>query len=111
MFRRLGRAIFAVLIGLSVALLPATAGFAAVQDASVVKTMVDCGHHRTGPNKHVINDDACMAACALCCFGIAGTGNPGIAVSTPIGASLKPARSNDTLSSRMGSPPFRPPRS
>ena len=115
MIRRLGRTIFAVLIGVSVALLPATAGFAAnaaaAPDAAVVKTMVDCDHHRTGPDKHAINDHACMAACALSCFGIAATGDSGIALSPPAGVSLKPARSSDAMSSRMGSPPFRPPRS
>jgi hypothetical protein len=117
MVQRLGRTIFAVLIGLSVALLPATTGFAAgvtpTTESSAV-AMPDCDHHHNAPagqTHKAIHGGACMANCALSCFSFAATGYSAIALSPPVSDTLKPARVSDSISSLMGSPPFRPPRS
>jgi len=117
MIQRLGRAIFAVLIGLSVALLPATTGFAAgvtTPMESSAGAISDCDHHHNAPagqTHKAINGGACMADCALSCFSFAATGYSAIAFSSPVSDTLKPARVSDSISSLMGSPPFRPPRS
>jgi hypothetical protein len=118
MIRRIGRAIFAVLIGLSVATLPATLGFAASAttgtEISAAKAMPDCDHHHSAPASQPhqgTNDGACMTGCALSCFGFTATVYSGISFSSPASDPLKPARVSDAISSRMGKPPFRPPRS
>jgi hypothetical protein len=118
MIGRIGRAIFAVLIGLSIAMLPATIGFAAgvatATEISASKAMPDCDHHHNAPDiqtHKAINGSACMADCALSCFGFTATGYSGISFSSPASAALKPVRVSDAISSRMGKPPFRPPRS
>jgi hypothetical protein len=118
MIRRIGRAIFAVLIGLSVATLPATLGFAAGAttgtEISATKAMPDCDHHHSAPASQPhqgINDGACMTGCALSCFGFTATVYSGISFLSPASDTLKPVRGSDTISSRMASPPFRPPRS
>jgi len=115
--RRIGRAIFAVLIGLSVAMLPATIGFAAgattATEISAAKAMPDCEHHHNAPASQphkAISDSACMSGCALSCFGFTAE-YFGISFSSPVSDALKPARVSDAISSRMGKPPFRPPRS
>jgi hypothetical protein len=117
MTTRIGRAIFAVLIGLSIAMLPATIGFAAgvatATEISAAKAMPDCDHHNKAPDiqtHKAINGGACMADCAFSCFGFTATGYSGIAFSSPVSDVLKPIRVSDAISSRMGSPPFRPPR-
>ena len=117
MIRRIGRAIFAVLIGLSVAMLPATIGFAAgvatATEISAAKAMPDCDHHHNAPanqSHKAINDGACMAACTLTCFGFTAAGVYGIAFSPPASAVLKPVHASNIFASLMGSPPFRPPR-
>jgi hypothetical protein len=118
MIRRMGRAIFAVLIGLSVAMLPATfgiaAGVATATELSAAQAMPDCDHHHNAPANQAhkgINDGACMADCALFCFGFAATGYSDISFSAPLSDALKPVRVSDAISSHVGNPPFRPPRS
>lgn len=114
---RISRAIFAVLIGLSVAMLPATIGVAAGATTATKffasQAIVDCDHHHTAPSGKTqkADDSLCIAGCALNYFNYAATGFSGIAVSLPISAVLKPVRVSENISSRMGSPPFRPPRS
>jgi hypothetical protein len=117
MIRRIGRAIFAALIGLSVALLPATIGFAAgvptATEISATMAMPDCDHHHNAPASQphkAVNDGACMSGCALSCFGFTAEYS-GISFSSPVSDTLKPARVSDAISSYMGAPPFRPPRS
>lgn len=118
MIRRIGRAIFAVLIGLSVATLPATAGFAAgmtkATEMSVVNASPDCEHHHKAPNggtQKTPDNSACMAGCALNCFNFVAPTIAGVSFSVSIGATLKPVRMTSGTPSNMGSPPFRPPRS
>jgi hypothetical protein len=113
----IGRAIFAVLIGLSVAMLPATIGIAAgVATATAVsasQTMPDCDHHHNAPASQpykAINGGTCIAGCALSCFGFTATEYSGISFSSPVSAALKPLGVSRNISSQMGSPPFRPPR-
>jgi len=115
---RIGRTIFAVLISLAVATLPAATGFAAnvatATKMSASKAMPDCDHHRQTPSdktKRTATDCACMAACALTCFSFTAPGFSGITFSSPASTALKPVRTDTNVSSRMGSPPYRPPRS
>jgi hypothetical protein len=115
---RIGRTIFAVLIGLSVATLPAATGFAAsaatATEMSASKAMPDCDHHHNAPSdktQKTAGDCACMAACALTCFSFTAPGFSGITFSSLASATLKPVRTSTNVSSRMGSPPYRPPRS
>jgi len=115
---RIGRTIFAVLIGLSVATLPAATGFAAnvatATEMSASKAMPDCDHHHHAPSdktQKTSGDCACMAACALTCFGFTAPGFTSITFASPASVVLKPVGTSTNVSSRMGSPPFRPPRS
>ena len=113
---RIGRTIFVVLVALSVATLPAAIGFAAgskTMEVSVSETMPDCDHHNmpSGKTQKTMDDGACMAACAVACFGFTATGFSGVAFPTPISTALKLVRTSDDVSSRMGNLPFRPPRS
>jgi len=115
---RIARTIFAVLISLAVATLPAATGFAAhvatATEMSASKVMPDCDHHHNAPSdktQKTAGDCACMAACALTCFSFSAPGFSGITFSPPASAALKLVRASTNISSRMGSPPFRPPRS
>jgi uncharacterized protein involved in copper resistance len=112
---RIGRNIIAILISLSVATLPAAAGFAAVSaaaDMSMSSAMPDCDHHNhaTPANKPQKTADDCMAACALHCFNFTTTGFSDVAFLLPASATLRPARVDGAVSSLIGNPPFRPPR-
>lgn len=118
---RIGRTIVAVLISLAVATLPAATGFAAhvetATETSAAKAVPDCNHHQhhhSAPSDNTqktAGDCACMAACALTCFSFTAPGFSGITFSPPACAALKLVRANTNVSSRTGSPPFRPPRS
>ncbi|HSP49742.1 MAG TPA: hypothetical protein VLN61_06070 [Pseudolabrys sp.] len=115
---RIGRIIFTALIALSVATLPAAIGFAAgattAMEISASQAMPDCDHHHNAPGgktQKSMDDCASMAGCALKCFNFTGTILADIAYSPPASAALKPARTSSNISSLMGSPPFRPPRS
>jgi hypothetical protein len=114
---RIGRIIIAILIGLSVATLPAAAGFAAnVLTASkmpVSIAMPDCNHHHNDPGgqtQKTTDNCASMAACALTCFNFTGTVLSGFAYLPPRSTALKPLQTSTHVSSRLSSPPFRPPR-
>src|SRR5450759_4518349 len=99
---RIGRTIIAVLIGLSVATLPATLGFAAsvatntAMEISATQAMPDCDHHHhaapSSQTKKTMDDCASMAGCALKCFNFTGTILDGIAYSSPASAALKPVQ-------------------
>jgi hypothetical protein len=115
---RIGRTIFTALVALSVATLPSAIGFAAgskTMEVAVSETMPDCDHHHHnapgGKTQKSVDDGACMAACALNCFNVMAAAFSAIAFSPPASAALKPARTSSNISSQMGSPPFRPPRS
>lgn len=114
---RIGRTIFAVLVGLSVATLPAAVGLASIAPSAAATgvSASDCDHHHhTAPSdktQKTADDCGCMAACALKCFNFMASGLSAIAFSSPASAVLKPVRTSSNVASRMGSPPFRPPRS
>jgi hypothetical protein len=115
---RIGRSIFVVLVALSVATLPAAVGFAAggkTMEMSASETMPDCDHHHHnvpgGKTQKTADDGACMAACAVACFGFTAIGFSSIAFLSPISTAPKFIRTSDNVSSRMGNLPFRPPRS
>jgi len=115
------RTILALLIALSVAVLPVARGVAAVAkstDMTHMMTMgdgdavamddMDCCPHQANPGDKM-DKSACMAICALACFTLGGT-----AVSTVVfpshQARLGPALNTNPLGSQTGRPPFRPPR-
>jgi hypothetical protein len=113
MTARIGRTIFAVLIGLSVATLPTAAGFTAgvPTSAATEVSASDCDHHHS-PRSDTTQKgaDGCMAACALNCFNFTATSFSGIVFSPPVSAALKLVRTRVNVDSRSASPPFRPPR-
>ena len=108
-----GRIILALLIALSVAVLPAAGGIAAVAkstemaEAAAMDDM-DCCPHTANPCDKATNA-ACMAMCALNCFTVYGSAAS--AVVFPVHqARLSPALGTNPFNSRTGTPPFRPPR-
>ena len=75
---RIGRTILAILIALSVAILPA-AGAAVVSSQSAepagmfMTDDMDCCPHKANPCEKAMEDCTAMATCALKCFNFAGT--------------------------------------
>ena len=111
---RIGRTILAVLIALSVAILPA-AGAAVVSSQSAAPAGMsmtddmDCCPHKANPCEKAMEDCTAMATCALKCFSFAGTLSSAIvfpSASTKMTASF----AANPLSSQTGTAPFRPPR-
>jgi len=118
MNKRIGRGVFAILIGLSVAILPATIGFAAGVTTAIKMSAAgatpDCNHHHNAPSgdtQKTADDSACMAGCALNGFNFVAPSFAGIALTSSVASTLGPVRMTSGAPSRMGSPPFRPPRS
>ena len=111
---RIGRTILAVLIALSVAILPAVGAAVVTQSAapagmSMMDDM-DCCPHKANPCEKAMEDCTAMATCALKCFSFAGTLSSAIvfpSTSTKMTASF----AANPLSSQTGTAPFRPPRS
>ena len=74
MNKRIGKTILAIIIALSVAILPAAASFATAEKAmqqAASATVPDCEHHHDQPNNTTQKStDGCdsMAGCALKCF-------------------------------------------
>lgn len=117
---RAARMMLVVLVGLSVALLPAAAGFSAAPAraapaaaAAPVSAMHDCDHHmRAAGNETQKSDSNCisMNGCVFQCFSFTGiAANPMSYTPTP-GTAFQPVRISDRLSPQTGSQPFRPPR-
>jgi hypothetical protein len=117
---RIVRTILAVVVAVSVAVLPATAGAlpaAKASETSVVEVAlsaampVDCDHHAPARDRgsRAADDCATMAACAASCFNYAGTVVPGVAP-VPTASRLQPVVATALVVSKIGSPPFRPPR-
>ena len=113
---RLGRTILAIVIGLSVAILPASAGYAAstaISEMSASAAMPDCDHDHGAsgnPAQKTTHGCADMATCALSCFNFTATASSDIIFALSAGAALKPVRTTDKLPARTVSAPFRPPR-
>jgi hypothetical protein len=109
-----GRTILALLVALSVAMLPAAAGAGvsvkspAQADMSAMEDMHDCCP-KANPCDKAMDDCGTMATCALKCFSFAGTSLSIIAFPS-ISAAMTAAFFSNPFSSQMGSPPFRPPR-
>jgi hypothetical protein len=114
------RTILAVVISVSVAVMPAAAGAMPVAKSSPngiselapFATMPDDCQHHASPGHHgskAADDCASMAACAVKCFNYAGTDLPGIAL-VPTASRLQPVAAGGVVASKIGSPPFRPPR-
>jgi hypothetical protein len=108
------RTIFAVLIAVSVAMLPA-AGAAAFKlqpqepaEMSASEPMHDCCPPTANPCDKA-GDCASMATCALPCCIYPGAGASPLVYPT-MHADVMPLLASDALPSHMGSPPFRPPR-
>jgi hypothetical protein len=111
---RIVRTILVLVVGVSVAMLPAAAGFAgAPQMAAASVSMPDCDHHMHGPaGKTQKSDNNCisMAGCVLHCFSFTGVAATAVAFVPVIGATLQPLWASDHLSPQLGWLPFRPPR-
>jgi hypothetical protein len=132
---RIGRTILALLIALSVAMLPAAAGAGSRSSASAdmsgsdmsatdmpssdmsatdmaamdMSAMEgDCCPHKANPCDKA-NDCATMAACALKCFSFAGAAWSVITFPASF-ANLAIPFGDGPPPSQTGSPPFRPPR-
>jgi hypothetical protein len=117
---RIVRTILAVVVAVSVAVLPATAGTLPVAKASESQATevalsaampVDCDHHAPARDRgsKAADDCAAMAACAASCFNYAGTVVPEVAL-VPTASRLQPVAATDLVVSKIGTPPFRPPR-
>src|SRR5262245_57701406 len=111
----IARAIFAFVIVLSVAVLPATGGVA-VAGHPAAAPVVHCTHDMTnssgqhGPLDHKMKRDcADMVACSIHCFDIYGPVNTNLDLTIFV-ATIEPSFPAHTFLPQMGHPPFRPPR-
>jgi hypothetical protein len=109
------RSILALLIALSVAMLPA-AGAAGMKskspepsDMSSLEDMLDCCPHKANPCDQAVDDCRAMATCALKCLSFAGASSS-IIVFPFAFAKMAVSFAGNSFSSQIGSPPFRPPR-
>jgi hypothetical protein len=109
----IGRTILALLIALSVAMLPAAVGSglgiksADMTEMSSMEDM-DCCPHKANPCDQM---DGCtsMAACALHCFSFLGSASLPFAYPLAL-ANRMPVLQDGNIHSQTSSPPFRPPR-
>ncbi len=111
---KIGRTILALLIALSVAMLPAVAGVAGAVKSAETASMsamddMDCCPHKSNPCDKAMGDCGSMATCALKCFSFSAT-VPSDIVFPSLVASLGPSFGAQPFHSQTGSPPFRPPR-
>jgi hypothetical protein len=115
------RTVLALLIALSVAMLPRGGGVGAAAKSMTMSGMtesnmaemsamgdMDCCPHQSIPSDKSIDGCSCMATCALNCFSFTGTAAT-VVFSSPA-AKLLPAFETNAFTSHKGSPPFRPPR-
>ena len=116
----IGRTILALLVSLSVAMLPAAAGagvsaksphqadMSTTEDMSMPEDMHDCCPP-TNPCDHAMDNCGSMATCALKCFSFAGTSASVIVFPAAFAKIIAPLEHNP-FSSQTRAPPFRPPR-
>ena len=110
----IGRTVLALLVALSVAMLPAAAGAGvsvkspAKADMSAMEDMHDCCP-KANPCDKAMDDCGTMATCALKCFSFAGTSSSIITFPASFAKMTAPFAANP-FSSQTGTPPFRPPR-
>ncbi len=105
---RVNRAIIAIVVALSVALLPATAGFAAAAP-SAGAAMTDCCHDHGMPCNKTMDDCQAMATCALHCFNYTASNFSNFGL-VPAVAKSKPLFASEFFRSHTATPPFHPPR-
>ena len=105
---RVNRAIIAIVVALSVALLPATAGFTAASP-SAGAAMTDCCHNHGMPCNKAMDDGQATATCALHCFNYVGPNFSGFEL-VPAVAKTKPLFASRLSRSHTATPPFHPPR-
>ena len=117
----IGRTILALLVALSVAMLPAAAGagvssktpdqadMSMTEDVSMTEDMHDCCPPMANPCDHAMDNCGSMATCALKCFSFAGTSSEIIVFPATSVKMIAPFERNP-FSSQTGAPPFRPPR-
>ncbi len=117
----IGRTILALLVSLSVAMLPAAAGagvssksphqadMSMTEDMSMPEDMHDCCPPKANPCDHAMDDCGSMATCVLKCFSFAGTSSSFITFPASFAKMIAPLEHNP-FSSQTGAPPFRPPR-
>jgi hypothetical protein len=108
---RILRTIVALLIALSVAMLPAAGGIAATAqsvDMSMSASMDDC-ERSVMPCHKPMDDCQLMAACALKCFNFSGMTYSVMLFPIAL-ADMTPSFSADPFRGQTSSPPFRPPR-
>ena len=113
---RAGKAILAIFIALSIAILPMASAFASAGKAvkpSISITAPDCDHHQDlakhKPSKSTGGCDS-MADCAFKCFTTTTVNFSSITfLPTPYTA-LERVAISDNIFPQMGSLPFRPPR-
>ncbi len=116
------RSVLIAMVAIAVTAMPAGAGFIAPVKASdnastemVAAAAIpsDCEHGGAMPADHhgpkPGHDCASMASCAATCFNYAGTAVPSVPLPSNV-SRLPPVRATAFVPSRLGSPPFRPPR-
>ena len=110
------RALIAVLLGLSLALLPAAASVTAPAAAKApLAASADCDHHAHGhalPEKSPPVGDHCLAMvyCGLCCVTLTGVGMVLLSHDAGVGAAIEPIHPSGPSLSWLTTPPLRPPR-
>jgi hypothetical protein len=111
---KIGRIILALMIALSVAMLPAAGGGSAVMksiDSTDMAAMedMDCCPHKASPCDMAMDGCASMAACALTWLTFSDTASSPVIFPSRL-AQLNPALGTSPFKSQTGIPPFRPPR-
>src|SRR5665213_3861611 len=98
MNKRIGRTFLAIAVALSVAVMPAAAGFATggkATEQAASATVPDCEHHHDQPNNTTQKStDGCdsMAGCALKCFTTTIVGFSSLTFSWSPSVALEPVR-------------------
>jgi hypothetical protein len=129
---RLGRAILAGLVAVSVAMLPIAGAFAVSGDEPVISDDVmasgqapcqhesmasetsvasahDCCHHDSIPTNDVMKDCYGSAGCTAKCFSVVALVFSNVAIPLPTGGTQSHFVTNP-FHSQTASPPYRPPR-
>jgi hypothetical protein len=109
----IGRTILAVLLALSLAMLPMARTFVApgkeAMASEVVASAHDCCDDEGMPADHVMKDCQASAGCATKCFNVYGDAFSSATIVPSIGGTEAPFVSKPFYS-QTASPPFRPPR-
>ena len=112
---KIGRIILALMIAVSVAVLPAASGVGPVMkstdtaaDMAAIDGM-DCCPHKVNPCDKAMDGCASMVACALTWLTFSDAASSPVIFPLHL-AQLNPALGTTPLNPQAGSPPFRPPR-